>query len=69
MASEFSIHELNCAIKQLKKILKKFFKAPGKDGISNEMICHLGSVAKQTLLDIYSQSWNTGIFPTSRKRP
>ena len=31
------------------------------------MIRHLGSVAKQKLLDIYNQSWNTGTFPTSWK--
>ena len=58
MTSEFSIHELNCAIRQLKNK-----KAPGKDGIFNEMIRHLGSLAKQKLLDIYNHSWNTGTFP------
>ena len=42
-------------------------KAPGKDGISNEIIRHLGSVAKQKLLDIYNHSWNTGTFATSWK--
>ena len=62
MTSEFSIHELNCAIRQLKNK-----KDPGKDGISNEMIRHLGSLAKQKLLDIYNHSWNTGTFPTSWK--
>ena len=51
MTSEFSICELNCAIRQLKNK-----KAPGKDGISNEK-----------LLDIYNHSWNTGTFPTSWK--
>ena len=62
MTSEFSIHELNCAIRQLKNK-----KAPGKDGISNEMTRHLGSLAEQKLLDIYNHSWNTGTFPTSWK--
>ena len=62
MTSEFFIHELNCAIRQLKNK-----KAPGKDGISNEMIRHLGSVAKQKLLDICNLSWNTEEFPTSWK--
>ena len=62
MTSEFSIHELNCAIRQLKNK-----KASGKDGISNEMIRHLGSLAKQKLLDIYNHSWNIGTFPTSWK--
>ena len=63
MTSEFSIHELNCAIRQLKKTKK----APGRNGISNEMIHNLGSVAKQKLMDMYNQSWNTGAFPTSWK--
>ena len=62
MTSEFSIHELNCAIRQLKNK-----ETPGKDDISNEMIRHLRSVAKQKLLDIYNHSWNTGTFPTSWK--
>ena len=62
MTYEFSIHELNCAVRQLKNK-----KAPGKDGISNEMIRRLGGVAKQKLLDIYNHYWNTGTFPTSWK--
>ena len=62
MTSVFSIHELNCSIRQPKNK-----KAPGKDGISSEMIRHLVSVAKQKLLDICNQSWNTGTFPTSWK--
>ena len=62
MTSEFSIHELNCAIRQLNNK-----KASGEDGISNKMIRHLRSVAEQKLLDIYNQSWNTGTFPTSWK--
>ena len=62
MTSEFSIHELNCTTRQLKNK-----NAPGKDGISNEMIRHLESVARQKLLDINNQSWNTGTFPTSWK--
>ena len=35
MATEFSIHELNCAIRQLKNK-----KTPGMAGISNETIHH-----------------------------
>ena len=62
MTSEFSIYELNCATRQLKNK-----KAPGNDGISSEMIRHLGNVAKQKLMDIYNHSWNTGTFPTSWK--
>ena len=39
-------------------------KAPGPDGITNEMLKHLGPGAKRTLLRIYNQSWSTGIVPT-----
>ena len=62
MTDDFTIHELNSAIRQLKTK-----KTPGKDEVTNEMIRHLGSHAKQKLLDIYNQSWNTGIFPSSWK--
>ena len=62
MTSKLTIQELNCAIRQL-----KMKKSPGKDGITNEMIRHLGEHAKQKLLDIYNQSWTTGVFPTSWK--
>ena len=61
----FSSPILNCAIKQLLKKKKK--KKAEEDSISNEMISHLGSVAKQKLLDTYNQPWNTGTFPTSWK--
>ena len=75
MASEFSIHELNCVIRQLKKNKKKKTKTTtttarkpqGRMVFSNEMIRHLRSAAKQKLLDIYNQSWNTGTFPNSWK--
>ena len=46
----------------LKKIKQK--KAPGPDGITNEMLKHLGPGAKRTLLRIYNQSWSTGTVPT-----
>ena len=49
----------------LKKIKQK--KAPGPDGITNEMLKHLGPGAKRTLLRIYKQSWSTGTVPTIRK--
>ena len=55
MTSEFSIQELNCAIRRL-----KHKKTPGKDDFSNEVIHHLGSVEKQKLLNIYIQSWHAG---------
>ena len=46
----------------LKKVKQK--KAPGPDGITNEMLKHLGPGAKRTLLCIYNQSWSTGTVPT-----
>ena len=46
----------------LKKMKQK--KAPGPDGITNEMLKHLGPEAKRTLLRIYNQSWLTGTVPT-----
>ena len=39
-------------------------KAPGPDGITNEMLKHLGPGAKPFLLHIYNQSWLTGTVPT-----
>ena len=36
----------------------------GPDGITNEMLKHLGPGAKRTLLRIYNQSWSTGTVPT-----
>ena len=42
-------------------------KAPGPDGITNEMLKHLGPGAKRFLLRIYNQSWSTGIVPTIKK--
>ena len=50
---------------ELKKIKQK--KAPGPDGITNEMLKHLGPGAKRTLLRIYNQSWSTGTIPTNWK--
>ena len=62
MSSDFTIAELEDAIKRLRNK-----KAPGKDGVCNEMIRHLGKTAKQKLLELFNQSWTTGIFPTAWK--
>jgi len=62
MCEPFTSHELNASIKQLKSK-----KAPGKDGITNEMIKHLGNYAKQKLLEIFNLSWQSGKFPDSWK--
>ena len=58
MVSELTVSELSTALKNLKAK-----KAPGKDGITNEMIRNLGTTAKAKLLEIFNQSWSTGKFP------
>lgn len=58
MTTEITSEELRKAIQQLKKK-----KSPGPDGITNEMIQHLGNTALQKLLDIFNQSWKTGQVP------
>jgi ribonuclease HI/uncharacterized protein YaaR (DUF327 family) len=62
MTADFSMAELNDAISRL-----KVKKAPGKDGVCNEMIKHLGPAARQKLLKLFNQSWRTGVFPTAWK--
>ena len=64
MTEEFSIHEMNAAINKLKNK-----KAPGNYQISNEMIKHLSKYSKQILLQISNQSWNSGQYPTTGKKP
>ena len=54
-----TLQELEEALKKMKQE-----KAPGPDGITNEMLKHLGSAAKRILLRIYNQSWLTGTVPT-----
>ena len=49
---EFSIQELNSAIR--KAALRK---APGPDDITNEMISHLGNLAKEKLLHFINRTW------------
>ena len=58
MTTAFSMAELNAAIRKLKTK-----KAPGKDGIPNDMIRNLGPTARRKLLLIINQSWNSGKLP------
>ena len=60
--SDFTMTELNDAIKRLKNK-----KAPGKDGVCNEMIKHLGPTARKKLLELFNLSWKTGVFPSAWK--
>ena len=54
-----TLRELEGALKKMKQK-----KVPGPDGITNEMLKHIGPGAKRTLLRIYNQSWSTGTVPT-----
>ena len=38
--------------------------APEPDGITNDMLRHIGPAAKKTLLVIFNQSWNLGHVPS-----
>ena len=42
-------------------------KAPGKGGVTDEMIKHLGPLAMKKLLELYNSSWKSGVFPTAWK--
>ena len=57
MTKDFTVQELKWAIKRLKTK-----KVPGKDGITNETILQLGPQARQKVLALFNQSWQTGKF-------
>ena len=58
MEHEITMAELKKAIKKLKKK-----KSPGPDGVTNEMLQHLGKSALEKLLDIFNLSWRQGQVP------
>lgn len=58
MDSRLTLHEVQAALRQLKTK-----KSPGPDGITNEMLTHLGNTAMCKLLDIYNYSWKQGQLP------
>ena len=62
MTDDLTMAELIDAIRRLKNK-----KAPGKDGVCNEMIKHLGQNARQKLLELFNLSWKSGIFPAAWK--
>ena len=62
MTQNISMAELKKAIKKLKKK-----KAPGPDGITNEMIMHLPGESLQKLLDIFNLTWQKGDVPQQWK--
>ena len=62
MNTPFTSAELEAAISDLKTK-----KSPGEDGITNEMIQHLGKTMKRKLLQLYNTSWKSGIIPQAWK--
>ena len=46
--------ETEVAIKQL-----KCKTAPGPDGVTNDMIKHLGPAIRKTLLELFKESWRS----------
>ena len=55
---DFTIQELQNAIRKAAPR-----KAPGPDGITNEMISHLGGLAKEKLLQFINRTWKEGQLP------
>ena len=55
MKQPLTLHELQTALRKLKTR-----KSPGPDGITNEMLKHLGSTATLKLLEVFNHSWETG---------
>ena len=59
----FTMAELQAALNRA-----KLGKAEGADGISNEMLRHLGHSGKQIHLDILNRSWLEKAVPTDWRR-
>ena len=64
MSQPITMKDIEAAIKQL-----KCKKAPGPDGVTNDMIKHLGPAAKKTLLELLNKSWKNGTVPALWKKP
>ena len=63
MIANLSLKELMDSLKLLKPK-----QAPGTDKISNDMLIHLGPLAKKKLLQIFNASWKSGKIPTIWKK-
>ena len=63
MSQPITTKEIEAAIKQL-----KCKKAAGPDGVTNDMIKHLGPAAKKTLLELFNDSWKNGTVPALWKK-
>ena len=62
LKEDFPLQELEDALKKLKQK-----KSPGPDMIHNEMLQHLGSIGKRTLLHLINQTWRKGQLPKAWK--
>ena len=58
MTDPFSMKELKDALKTVRTR-----KAPGPDGITGEMLKHLGACSRAVLLKIFNHSWMKGEVP------
>ena len=56
---------MTITIAELKKTIRKLKKkkSPGPDGITNEMLIHLGNTALSKLLETLNLSWSEGKVP------
>ena len=63
MTANLSMKEFDDSLKLLKPK-----QAPGSDKISNDMLIHLGPLAKKKLLQIFNASWKSGKIPTVWKK-
>ena len=43
-------------------------KAPGPDGVINDMILHLGPTDKKAILALFNKSWKSGTVPALWKK-
>ena len=59
----FSVSELGCALSKCRK-----GKAPGPDGISNEMLMGLSATARDIVLKCINMTWEEGKLPRAWKR-
>ena len=63
MSQPITMKEIEAAIRQL-----KCKKAPGPDGVTNDVIKQLGPAAKKTLLELFNESWKNGTVPAQWKK-
>ena len=56
--TDFTKAELDGALRKSKK-----GKVPGRNGVTQEMLCNMGPKAKNALLRLYNRSWHSGATP------